>query len=283
MILLSFLAALSFRPLSIPPPFLSLLSVCSPFPSGKHYSTFLCFPAFLFLFPVKLFLFFLHRIREISPEKFRSIVLQSNSTACSLFVVYLSTLFIVFPNPSTSLSNVQQAGILPLVCLQRYSLRRRRWHRFSRRWPPFRYNQGPYVVLRPSPAALGIQTQPTTNPIYSGTWDCCKQTYRHEGFKGFYKGCASPLVGTCSGLRSSPRPDLLQRRPVLRLRSGQAGHAQGRETHHRSVLRCWCRHRCRRHVCLLPTAPSLASLSALWISSSLRSRYRYAILRLSHR
>ncbi|KAK8793528.1 hypothetical protein WA158_004887 [Blastocystis sp. Blastoise] len=40
-----------------------------------------------------------------------------------------------------------------------------------------------------------IQTQPADNPIYKGTLDCVRKTQKLEGLKGFYKGCASPLVG----------------------------------------------------------------------------------------
>jgi hypothetical protein len=40
-----------------------------------------------------------------------------------------------------------------------------------------------------------LQTQSHTNPIYSGLGDCVRKTYAAEGFGGFYKGVASPLVG----------------------------------------------------------------------------------------
>ena len=40
-----------------------------------------------------------------------------------------------------------------------------------------------------------LQTQSTTNPIYSGLGDCVRKTYAAEGFGGFYKGVASPLYG----------------------------------------------------------------------------------------
>lgn len=40
-----------------------------------------------------------------------------------------------------------------------------------------------------------LQTQSQTNPTYSGLGDCVKKTYAAEGFPGFYKGVASPLVG----------------------------------------------------------------------------------------
>ncbi|KAF0852504.1 mitochondrial solute carrier family 25 (mitochondrial carnitine/acylcarnitine transporter) member 20/29 [Andalucia godoyi] len=41
-----------------------------------------------------------------------------------------------------------------------------------------------------------LQTQSSTNPQYAGLTDCVKQVIKQEGFSGFYKGMASPLVGT---------------------------------------------------------------------------------------
>lgn len=44
-----------------------------------------------------------------------------------------------------------------------------------------------------------IQTMPVPLlgqlPIYSGTFDCIRKTFSNEGFKGFYKGMATPLLG----------------------------------------------------------------------------------------
>ncbi|RKO97680.1 hypothetical protein CXG81DRAFT_15843 [Caulochytrium protostelioides] len=40
-----------------------------------------------------------------------------------------------------------------------------------------------------------LQTQSRTNPTYSGALDCVKKTIQHEGFKGFYKGTLTPLLG----------------------------------------------------------------------------------------
>ncbi|CAO3576967.1 unnamed protein product [Absidia cylindrospora] len=40
-----------------------------------------------------------------------------------------------------------------------------------------------------------LQTQSTTNPVYKGMMDCVRQTREKEGFKGFYKGTLTPLVG----------------------------------------------------------------------------------------
>jgi solute carrier family 25 carnitine/acylcarnitine transporter 20/29 len=40
-----------------------------------------------------------------------------------------------------------------------------------------------------------MQTQPVDNPIYRNTWDCVKKTAAKEGWRGFYKGMAAPLVG----------------------------------------------------------------------------------------
>ncbi|KAI8876509.1 mitochondrial carrier [Backusella circina FSU 941] len=40
-----------------------------------------------------------------------------------------------------------------------------------------------------------LQTQSTTNPIYSGMMDCVKKTRANEGLAGFYKGTMTPLIG----------------------------------------------------------------------------------------
>ncbi|PRW60530.1 mitochondrial carrier [Chlorella sorokiniana] len=40
-----------------------------------------------------------------------------------------------------------------------------------------------------------LQTQPTTNPIYSGAIDCFRKTLQWEGVPGLYKGVTSPLAG----------------------------------------------------------------------------------------
>ncbi|CAM9970834.1 unnamed protein product, partial [Phaeothamnion confervicola] len=40
-----------------------------------------------------------------------------------------------------------------------------------------------------------LQTQSSTNPVYSGMADCFKKTWAQEGFGGLYAGAASPLLG----------------------------------------------------------------------------------------
>lgn len=40
-----------------------------------------------------------------------------------------------------------------------------------------------------------LQTQSTTNPVYSGLGDCVKKTWQTEGPAGFYRGVTSPLFG----------------------------------------------------------------------------------------
>jgi solute carrier family 25 (mitochondrial carnitine/acylcarnitine transporter), member 20/29 len=41
-----------------------------------------------------------------------------------------------------------------------------------------------------------LQTQPSTGPReYNGAIDCVKKIIANEGFRGFYKGTATPLVG----------------------------------------------------------------------------------------
>jgi solute carrier family 25 carnitine/acylcarnitine transporter 20/29 len=41
-----------------------------------------------------------------------------------------------------------------------------------------------------------LQTQPSSGPReYTGAIDCAKKIIANEGFRGFYKGTATPLVG----------------------------------------------------------------------------------------
>lgn len=40
-----------------------------------------------------------------------------------------------------------------------------------------------------------LQTQPRENPLYNGIGDCVSKTFKSEGFKGFYRGTLTPLVG----------------------------------------------------------------------------------------
>ncbi|PNF15006.1 Congested-like trachea protein [Cryptotermes secundus] len=35
---------------------------------------------------------------------------------------------------------------------------------------------------------------PGEAPVYTGTWDCAKQTFKREGFLGFYKGMGAPIA-----------------------------------------------------------------------------------------
>lgn len=39
------------------------------------------------------------------------------------------------------------------------------------------------------------RVKPGETPLYRGTYDCAKQTFLKEGFRGFYKGMAAPLAG----------------------------------------------------------------------------------------
>ncbi|KAK9471523.1 mitochondrial carrier domain-containing protein [Dipodascopsis tothii] len=44
-----------------------------------------------------------------------------------------------------------------------------------------------------------LQSQPDDKPLrFKGPLDCIRQTLRNEGFKGFYRGIASPLVGAAA-------------------------------------------------------------------------------------
>lgn len=43
-----------------------------------------------------------------------------------------------------------------------------------------------------------LQSQSDINPQFKGPMDCFKQTFRNEGFKGFYRGVSSPLVGAAA-------------------------------------------------------------------------------------
>ncbi|KAJ1920482.1 mitochondrial ornithine carrier protein [Mycoemilia scoparia] len=40
-----------------------------------------------------------------------------------------------------------------------------------------------------------VRLQTTKGDVFNGTTDCLMQTWRQEGFKGFYRGVTSPLVG----------------------------------------------------------------------------------------
>ncbi|KAJ1650275.1 hypothetical protein IWW47_005731, partial [Coemansia sp. RSA 2052] len=40
-----------------------------------------------------------------------------------------------------------------------------------------------------------VRLQTSESQVFSGTLDCLKQTWRNEGFRGFYRGLTSPLVG----------------------------------------------------------------------------------------
>ncbi|KAJ2056288.1 mitochondrial ornithine carrier protein [Coemansia sp. S146] len=40
-----------------------------------------------------------------------------------------------------------------------------------------------------------VRLQTSETQVFSGTLDCLKQTWRNEGFRGFYRGLTSPLVG----------------------------------------------------------------------------------------
>ncbi|KAJ2850136.1 mitochondrial ornithine carrier protein [Coemansia brasiliensis] len=40
-----------------------------------------------------------------------------------------------------------------------------------------------------------VRLQTSETQVFSGTLDCLKQTWKHEGFHGFYRGLTSPLIG----------------------------------------------------------------------------------------
>lgn len=40
-----------------------------------------------------------------------------------------------------------------------------------------------------------VRLQTSESQVFSGTTDCLRQTWRQEGFRGFYRGLTSPLVG----------------------------------------------------------------------------------------
>ncbi|TPX35983.1 hypothetical protein SmJEL517_g01833 [Synchytrium microbalum] len=40
-----------------------------------------------------------------------------------------------------------------------------------------------------------LQTQSLQNPVYSSMMDCVSKTYKADGFRGFYKGTLTPLIG----------------------------------------------------------------------------------------
>jgi len=41
-----------------------------------------------------------------------------------------------------------------------------------------------------------MQTQKSSNPTYTSSWDCCVQTFQQRGIFGFYRGLPAPLVGS---------------------------------------------------------------------------------------
>jgi len=43
-----------------------------------------------------------------------------------------------------------------------------------------------------------LQSQPDDRPRYRGPLDCFKQSFRHEGIRGLYRGISSPLVGAAA-------------------------------------------------------------------------------------
>ncbi|KAJ2450424.1 mitochondrial ornithine carrier protein [Coemansia sp. RSA 2336] len=42
---------------------------------------------------------------------------------------------------------------------------------------------------------IKVRLQTSESQVFAGTLDCLKQTWRHEGFHGFYRGLTSPLIG----------------------------------------------------------------------------------------
>lgn len=50
------------------------------------------------------------------------------------------------------------------------------------------------VLLQTMPIPSAGTTSATA-PLYSGTFDCIRKTFQNEGFRGFYRGMATPLVG----------------------------------------------------------------------------------------
>jgi len=41
-----------------------------------------------------------------------------------------------------------------------------------------------------------MQTRSQTNPNYTNSWECCKHLYTQSGMRGFYRGLATPLLGS---------------------------------------------------------------------------------------
>jgi solute carrier family 25 (mitochondrial carnitine/acylcarnitine transporter), member 20/29 len=69
-----------------------------------------------------------------------------------------------------------------------------------------------------------LQTQPSSGPReYNGAIDCVKKIVSNEGFRGFYKGTATPLVGVgaCVSIQFGTF-EYMKR--YFRLRNEQAGH-----------------------------------------------------------
>jgi len=51
-------------------------------------------------------------------------------------------------------------------------------------------------VLTSVVSAVRLQTQSSTSPLYSGAWDCTKQTVAKEGPRALYKGMFAPLIAS---------------------------------------------------------------------------------------
>ncbi|KAI9878955.1 MAG: hypothetical protein M1830_009879 [Pleopsidium flavum] len=55
---------------------------------------------------------------------------------------------------------------------------------------------GKYIEYPFDTVKVRLQSQPDHLPLrYDGPLDCFRQSYRHEGFRGLYRGVSAPLVG----------------------------------------------------------------------------------------
>jgi len=50
--------------------------------------------------------------------------------------------------------------------------------------------------LSPSLLQVRLQTQSSTSPLYTSTWDCVSKTVRKEGLLALYKGLGAPIVAS---------------------------------------------------------------------------------------
>lgn len=78
---------------------------------------------------------------------------------------------------------------------------------------------------------MKVKVRIQTMSIYTGTFDCIRKTFSNEGFKGFYRGLATPLIGVTPmyaitffgyslGLKLQTAPDKSKYTPIQIYKAG---------------------------------------------------------------